>query len=147
MSAPGTLGAVSAVTPTLGKHVVDGETLLVTLSLADIPDVLVMLARAITRPVAFWYQESFRILGREGVETEDGRLALAGLLAAQQVRDALTITLRPNDADQLGEALQDAAREDYCPIRSCDRLAHPDRNDHYCDQHGAAHDETTGWAE
>jgi hypothetical protein len=97
---PGTPGAVTADIPDVTQHI-DAEVYTVTVGFAQ-PDVLVGLARALRRR---GLMRTFAGLG-----VTEGRLGrqLAALLSEPSVRDALTVTLSPDAAEDFGRAVDDA---------------------------------------
>lgn len=140
MTVPGTAGAVTAVKPTV-EQCLDGDRYVVTLSLADQPDVLTLLARAVGRDAHVAH--AWRTLMYTARSTGDPvrTTALADLLADQNVRDALTITLTPGDADDLADQLDRASCEpEWCA--NCDNCW-ATRSDHLCDGCGDAEDAHT----
>lgn len=135
MSAPGTTGAITAVPPVVEQHI-DGDQYVVTVSMLNQPDVLVLLARAIGKDDHL--DRCFDILKFNQTGSAMRPMALRDLMADPGVQDALTITLSPDAADVLADQLADASREpDYCDMCH-DRYA--TRSDRLCDGCGDAED-------
>lgn len=139
MSAPGTLGAITAVPPVVERHI-DGDQYVVTVSLANEPDVLTLLARAIGKDEHLAHAWRILIYNATPYVVGDRLRAqsLGDLMASPAVRDALTVTLSPGVADDLADQLADASREpDYCDMCR-DRFAV--RDDRLCEGCGDAED-------
>lgn len=109
MSAPGTPAACTAAPIPVERHV-DEDWRGVTLDLTGQTDMLTLLARAILDADMFG-----ELVVLACNENSDRRaLALRDLLSRQAVRDALTLTLDGDTAEQLGQVIVDAADDRAC---------------------------------
>ena len=102
----GTAGAVTTAFPAVEQHI-DGERFTVTVDFTS-PDVLTLLARALRR---VGLMRTFATLG-----TAEGLLAeqLRALLSEPSIRDALTVTLSPEAAEDFGRAVDEATLASPC---------------------------------
>lgn len=103
----GTLAAHTAMTPGVSQEI-DGEHLWVTLNLTGNVDMLVRLARALRRTGTM---RRFQSLGTVSSLTAP---QLRSLLSEPDVRDALTLTLDPTQAEDMRDALDAATVADVC---------------------------------
>lgn len=110
LSTPGTPAACTTAPIPVQRHV-DEDWRGVTLDLTHQTDLLTLLARAIIRGHLL---SEFLVLGRNENSSHRQAMALRDLLDNPGVRDALTLTLDGDTAEQLGDRLCEAGVDRAC---------------------------------